>query len=114
MANSGYSVADPSEDKPDGQPPPSPGGEEQSDAQGADSQKEFTVQSDTLPAGMAETTEAGDVLEFKVVGKDAEGHLRVVYNTGDEGSKESPGDKMKADFREHMSGPTDGQSGGGY
>jgi hypothetical protein len=91
-------------------PPPSPGGEEQG-VHNEDGQEELIVEKDMLPAGMAESSNPGDILEFKVVGKDAEGHLTVVYNTGDGETKESGGERMKADFRKEMAAES---SGGGY
>lgn len=57
----------------------------------------------------------GDILEFKVVGRDADGDIEVEYNTGK--GNESGMDRMKSDLREHMMQPTDNpgiQPGGSY
>ena len=56
-----------------------------------------------------ESIKAGDVLEFKVVGKDADGDVEVEYNTGDSGEEDhkSGMDKMKTDLATHMSGPAE-------
>jgi len=46
----------------------------------------------------------GDILEFKVVGRDKDGDIEVEYNTGDGGDSGSGMDKMKNDLADHMAG----------
>lgn len=60
-----------------------------------------------------ESIQAGDVLEFRVVGRDADGDIEVEYNHGDDSQGHMSGmDKVKNDFREHMSGNP--ETSGGY
>lgn len=61
-----------------------------------------------------ESINAGDILEFKVVGRDADGDIEVEYNTGD---NKSPMEKVTSDFRAHMMGGSEGggnPDSGGY
>lgn len=51
-----------------------------------------------------ESINAGDVLEFRVVGKDADGDIEVEYNTGEGGDKKD----WKTDLHETMAEPGEG------
>ncbi len=67
----------------------------------------FFISPDHLSAHLdPESVKAGDVLEFKVVGRTADGELEVEYNTG--GGDGSKMDKMKSDLANHMAEPEPG------
>lgn len=56
----------------------------------------------------------GDILEFKVVGRDADGDIEVEYNKGEGGKDGSKMDKMKSEFSDHMEAAPAAPEGGGY
>ena len=60
--------------------------------------------SDDLPEGLADTLKPGDVVRFKVVGRDADGDIEVEYAT--EGEKEGEGMDWRDEMRQKV--PSEG------
>jgi len=100
-----YSETEPGDDlaaapPPEGGDAPAPEAPEQEAGQ---SDTSFFISPEHLGQHLdPESVQPGDVLEFRVIGKDADGDIEVEYNTG--GPKQSGMDKMKGDLAEHMAG----------
>jgi len=53
----------------------------------------------------------GDILKFKVVGKDADGDIEVAIEGYDEGSGENSDEADRAELRKVFAGPVSGMKG---